>query len=300
MSVSFPRLAAAAVLFAGAITVGIAAPAFAENSPTTTPIAVDDVYSMTAGTTLTVDAASGLLVNDLHAAAWTITFVEAVKNETPGELVLESVYKNGAFTYTPDPAFSGVRTFEYQVRDGDLGVVSDNWALVTITVVDPTLACEAGTPGCEAPDPGPGDLPCAAGAPGCIPSGELPPCDPDDVVAAPNPGDPATCIPGDPIPGTGTNLPCAVGAPGCPPPTIIPCDPNGLPQQVGNAVPCIAVDTDIPTGSGGTTGSGTTTGTQLETLAYTGNNTVDYRLAALAALLVACGVVMLAPRRKKA
>ena len=304
MSASFPRLAAAALLFAGAITVGVAAPAFAENSPTNIPIAVDDNYTMMGGTTMTVEYADGLLVNDLHAAAWTITFVEAVQNETPGELVLESVYKNGSFTYTPDPAFSGVRTFEYQVRDGDLGVVSDNWALVTITVLDPTLPCAAGTPGCEAPDPGPGDLPCAVGTPGCIP-GDLPPCDPDEVVMAPFPGDPATCIPGEPTPSDGTDLPCAVGTPGCDPTDLPPCDPNALPQAAENSVPCIPVDGGIPAPADSTSTTVPTPGTvppgtQLETLAYTGSNTVDYRLALLAALLLASGVVMLAPRRKKA
>ena len=297
MSIRFPRLAAAALLLAGAITVGAAAPAFAENSPTVIPIAVDDGYSMMGGTTLTVEAMSGLLANDLHAADWTIIFVEAVQNDVPGELTLESTYKNGAFTYTPDPAFSGIRTFEYQVRDGDLGVVSDNWGLVTITVLDPTLPCAIGTPGCEAPT-------------------ELPPCDPNVPVEAPAPGEEPTCIPGDPIPGDGTDLPCIVGSPGCPPPTDLPCGTDV--QPVETAQPCIPViDTTIPTVDQPiepvvpvvptvdeptapvvpVTPEVVTTGVQLETLAYTGD-TVDYRLAGLAALLFTAGIVLIIPRRR--
>lgn len=258
MSFRFPRLAAAAVLLAGAITgaltVGVAAPAFAENSPTSIPIAVDDNYTMLGGTTLTVQGAAGLLGNDLHAAAWTILFVEAVQNDVPGELALESVYKNGEFTYTPDPSFSGVRTFEYQVRDGDLGVVSDNWGLVTITVLDPTLPCEVSDPVCGAgsnPGSGPGGgsgIPCVvgeagcgpqdacqAGTPGCVPP-VIPPCDPNGpIMAAPGPGDEPTCI-GDPGTGGGSGIPCIVGSSGCPAPGDSgPGGGSGIPCVVGTA-----------------------------------------------------------------
>jgi hypothetical protein len=294
MSVRFPRLAAAALLLAGAITVGIAAPAFAENSPTSVPIANPDSYSMMGGTTLTVDFALGLLANDLHASEWTTINIVGVQNDVAGELVLDGT--KGMFAYTPDPAFVGVRTFEYQLFDGDLGTHSD-WGLVTITVLDPTLPCLIGTPGCEAPDPdpAPGDTPCLIGTPGCIPA-DLPPCDPNGpVVAAPGPGEPATCIPGEPTPGDGSDLPCAVGTPGCPPPAILPCDPNALPQEAGNSVPCIPVDLDIPTPTSGD--GGTTSTTQLPTLAYTGA-TVDFRLAGLAALLLVGGVILVVPRRR--
>ena len=99
----------------------------------TAPVAVDDGYSVAAGATLTVNAATGVLANDTDAQSNPLTAV-LVAAPSSGTLNLSS---NGSFTYTPTIA-SGSVTFTYRANDGSLDSAST--ATVTITVSAATAA----------------------------------------------------------------------------------------------------------------------------------------------------------------
>lgn len=92
-----------------------------------TPVAVDDSYSTDEDTTLTVDAAAGVLDNDSDPDSdpLTASLVDAPSN---GTLTLNS---DGSFTYVPDDEFSGTDTFTYQASDGS---ANSPPATATITV----------------------------------------------------------------------------------------------------------------------------------------------------------------------
>ncbi len=99
----------------------------------TAPVAVNDSYSVAAGATLTVDAATGVLANDTDAQSNPLTAV-LVAGPSSGTLNLSS---NGSFTYVPTIA-SGSVTFTYRANDGSLD--SATAATVTITVTAATAA----------------------------------------------------------------------------------------------------------------------------------------------------------------
>ena len=99
----------------------------------TAPVAVNDSYSVAAGATLTVNAATGVLANDTDAQSNPLTAV-LVAAPSSGTLNLSS---NGSFTYTPTIA-SGSVTFTYRANDGSLDSASA--ATVTITVSAATAA----------------------------------------------------------------------------------------------------------------------------------------------------------------
>ena len=75
--------------------------------------AMDDDYSTDEDTSLTV-LAPGLLANDEHTGSATVLLVT---QPSTGELVLEA---SGAFTYLPEPDFSGAVVFVYSATDGRL------------------------------------------------------------------------------------------------------------------------------------------------------------------------------------
>lgn len=91
------------------------------------PVAVADSYSVAAGTTLTVTAATGVLANDTDADGNTLT-ATLVGNTSSGTLTLNS---DGSFTYTPESGFQGSDTFTYTAHDG---LVDSAAAAVTINV----------------------------------------------------------------------------------------------------------------------------------------------------------------------
>ena len=111
---------------------------FANSAPTTVtlsistnaaPIAQDDTYTTSAGSTLTVNQLSGVLSNDTDAQPLTASVVTGPTN---GSLTLNS---NGSFTYRPNASFtSGTDTFVYQASDGALNAS----ATVTLTVTSAT------------------------------------------------------------------------------------------------------------------------------------------------------------------
>jgi hypothetical protein len=106
------------------------------------PAAAADSYRVFGGTTLTVDAAGGVLANDADVEGDALTAV-LVSGPANGTLTLNA---DGSFTYTPAKGFVGTDTFRYAPGDGRaLGEP----VLVTVTVERKVLAIDVG-PG----DPG--------------------------------------------------------------------------------------------------------------------------------------------------
>ena len=96
-------------------------------SLTVLPVAQSEVYQYTAGTLLTVPAASGLLNSNPNAAGQPFTAV-VVNTTLNGTLTLSA---DGSFTYQPAAGFSGTDSFTYRVSDGALLSAP---AVVTLTV----------------------------------------------------------------------------------------------------------------------------------------------------------------------
>jgi hypothetical protein len=94
------------------------------------PIAVDDFYTNTVGT-LTVNSQTGVLANDqdtnLNVSGISLS-AALVSNPVNGQLNFNT---NGAFTYTPNPGFHGIDTFQYRAFDGYVN--SANIATVSIS-----------------------------------------------------------------------------------------------------------------------------------------------------------------------
>jgi hypothetical protein len=81
-----------------------------------TPVAVDDAYTTTLNTALTVAVGMGVLVNDFDDNILSVTAFSAVS--TQGGTV--SVNANGSFTYNPPASFTGNDSFTYTITDSDL------------------------------------------------------------------------------------------------------------------------------------------------------------------------------------
>ena len=90
--------------------------------------AFSDSYATTAGTVLTVPAATGVLANDSDPEGDPFT-AELLTAASNGTVALAA---NGSFSYTPNAGFAGTDSFVYQVTGGDS-------ATVTITVGPPAL-----------------------------------------------------------------------------------------------------------------------------------------------------------------
>ncbi len=95
----------------------------------TLPLAVDDSYTTTEGTSLTVSALEGLFSNDEDVDG-DVPVIDSYTGPYTGILSLES---NGSFVYTPTVDFTGPVTFTYRASDG---LNLSNTALVTINVVE--------------------------------------------------------------------------------------------------------------------------------------------------------------------
>jgi trimeric autotransporter adhesin len=103
------------------------------NSVEITSIAVNDTYSTVGNTPLTVNAANGLLANDIEFNGGGLTFGSFASGVTGGTV---SVNSDGSFTFTPTVGFSGVASFSYVAHDAAGN--SDQAATVTINVSAPT------------------------------------------------------------------------------------------------------------------------------------------------------------------
>lgn len=101
------------------------------------PVARDDSYTMTGGTSLTVNAANGIIQNaagrDTDPENTTLT----VASSTAPSHGSVTVNADGSFTYTPVVGYTGTDTFTYKVTDGE---AQSNTATVTIVVPAPPVA----------------------------------------------------------------------------------------------------------------------------------------------------------------
>ncbi|MDF2442399.1 MAG: hypothetical protein JWR01_602 [Subtercola sp.] len=82
--------------------------------------AVNDQYQTAAGAVLTVDAAHGLLANDVFptlASPWSIN-----EGYPPAHGTVVVDHSTGSFRYTPEPGFTGQVSFRYQTQARDAGV----------------------------------------------------------------------------------------------------------------------------------------------------------------------------------
>jgi len=117
-----------AVAFVLVLLVALATPSAANTSP----VAVDDYYSMSQDTTLSVPV-PGVLGNDNDPDGDPI-YVDALNPASSGIVVL---FGDGHFHYTPNAGFTGVASFRYYIADG-YGGIDDAYAYITVVpaVVD--------------------------------------------------------------------------------------------------------------------------------------------------------------------
>jgi VCBS repeat-containing protein len=94
------------------------------------PVANSDAYSLAARTSLTVNAAQGVLANDTDAEGDPLT---AVLQSGPAHGTL-TINKDGSFLYMPNNNYFGTDSFTYVAKDQDGG---SNPATVTLTVKGP-------------------------------------------------------------------------------------------------------------------------------------------------------------------
>ncbi|MDD5214178.1 MAG: Ig-like domain-containing protein [Methylococcales bacterium] len=92
------------------------------------PVAVSDGYKTNEDTALKIAATQGVLAKSSAANANSQLSAILVKNPANGTLILE---KNGAFTYQPNPNYSGVDSFTYKASDGKL---DSDLVVVSLTV----------------------------------------------------------------------------------------------------------------------------------------------------------------------
>jgi VCBS repeat-containing protein len=90
------------------------------------PVAANDAYAVTAGSTLTV-APAGVLANDTDVDGDPLA-AQLVSGPAHGRLTLSP---NGGFTYTPVAGYAGTDSFTYRASDG---IASSNTATVSVTV----------------------------------------------------------------------------------------------------------------------------------------------------------------------
>lgn len=108
------------------------------------PVASDDAYTTPIGTILSVGAQTGVLANDIDVDGTTLA-VDPWTQPKHGQLALLSI---GAFTYTPEPSFSGVDTFTYEVISDsktDIGTVTITVLAAGVTPA-PTASSGPSTP----------------------------------------------------------------------------------------------------------------------------------------------------------
>jgi hypothetical protein len=120
-------------------------------------LANPDVYETFVNSALVVDAASGVLANDVSAL--NVHF----QDELEGEIAMST---DGSFTYTPALDFVGTKTFNYNVSDAGNANLVSNWASVTITVkpvsIIPSIPVPANPGGGNPGSTTGGDLPTLA------------------------------------------------------------------------------------------------------------------------------------------
>ena len=96
-----------------------------------TVVAAADAYSATAGSTLFVPIATGVLANDVDQTGGQSLTASVFSTTTHGTLTLNS---NGTLSYTPAFGFTGTDSFSYQATNGTL---TSTTVIDTITVSAP-------------------------------------------------------------------------------------------------------------------------------------------------------------------
>jgi YD repeat-containing protein len=96
------------------------------------PVANDDSYTVTAGTSLAI-ATPGVLTNDSDIDD-DLADLRVILDQGPANAASFSLNPDGSFSYTPAYGFSGTDSFSYQVDDGHSENNLSNIATVTITV----------------------------------------------------------------------------------------------------------------------------------------------------------------------
>ncbi|MCA9149304.1 MAG: tandem-95 repeat protein, partial [Planctomycetales bacterium] len=91
------------------------------------PQAVADAYYLNVNNTLSVDAANGILANDIEPDGDTM-LPTVVVQPTHGTLLLAG---DGTFQFTPEADYVGADSFSYQLSDGDL---DSNVVAVSLTI----------------------------------------------------------------------------------------------------------------------------------------------------------------------
>ncbi len=112
------------------------------NRTNTTPIAVEDNYSLDEDTTFSADSVAGLLRNDFDADFDPISVNTSVLQQPLNGTV--AVSADGSFSYTPVANFSGTDSFQYEVLDDSGATASAKVNLTVLNVNDPPVAIEDG------------------------------------------------------------------------------------------------------------------------------------------------------------
>ena len=103
------------------------------------PDALPDAYTLRAGNVLTVAAGTGLLANDSDAEGDAFTAV-LLSGPARGTVTLSA---DGAFSYTPEPGFTGTDSFQYRAYDG-IGYSQPTRVTLNVTAAPASLSLEAG------------------------------------------------------------------------------------------------------------------------------------------------------------
>jgi VCBS repeat-containing protein len=111
----------------GAADSNVATATITVNAVNDAPAANNDAYTTDFNTTLTVNAALGVLSNDTDADGNVLTAILETSTSN-GTLTFNA---DGSFTYTPNGGFSGADSFSYKANDG---TADSNVATVTINV----------------------------------------------------------------------------------------------------------------------------------------------------------------------
>ena len=98
------------------------------------PTAIDQTYTVPAGTASTVSAQQGVLLHDVDPQGLSLQAKLVAGPASGGSVTLQP---DGSFTVKPDPGFAGELTFTYQAFDQ---FASSNTATVTVKVISPPVA----------------------------------------------------------------------------------------------------------------------------------------------------------------
>ncbi|HQX06284.1 MAG TPA: Ig-like domain-containing protein, partial [Zoogloea sp.] len=112
----------------------------------TPPVAINDTFSVSRNTTLSRDAANGVLTNDSDIEGNIIT-AQLVKATTHGSLTLNA---DGSFSYVPNAGYLGNDSFTYRAYDG-IGYSTPATVNISVTKPAPPFSGSLSLPDSLAP-----------------------------------------------------------------------------------------------------------------------------------------------------